>query len=304
MTVEIAAHPASWGIFSWNETDPQPWATVLDEMAGAGYRGAELGRYGFFPTDPEVLREALDARGLQLVGGFAVGPLDEPDELAPTLARVEALCPLLAAAGAQVLVVLDAIARPRRSPTAGRSGAAKRLDGAAWQRLVGATERIGELAQRHGLTAAFHHHAGTHVEFEDELERLMADTDPALVGLCLDTGHAIYAGMDPVELLVRHRERVHYIHLKDVAAARLAHALARELSFPEAVADGVFCPLGEGLLDLARLREGLEQAAYRGWLTVEQDRLTPGARSAQEDAIASLARLRAAGIAQGESVTR
>jgi inosose dehydratase len=300
----IAAHPASWGVFSWNEDDPQPWATVLDEMAQAGYRGLELGRIGFFPTDPGRLREELAQRELQLVAGFVVAALDERERLAAALEAAASLCALLEGAGARHLVVLDAIGQPRRSPTAGRSEAARRLDDAAWRRLVEATERLGELAARHGLTTAFHAHAGTHVEFEDELERLLADTDPELVGLCLDTGHSIYAGLDPVALLERHPERVRYLHLKDVDGERLAQALARQRSFQEAVADGVFCPLDEGVLDLAGLREGIETTGFEGWAAVEQDRMTPTARSAKADATASLGQLRAAGIVQGESVTR
>jgi inosose dehydratase len=304
MLAGIAAHPASWGVFSWNATDPQPWPTVLDEMAAAGYNGVELGRIGFFPQEPAQLEEALSTRGLALVAGFVVAALDEPEQLPRAIETAERLCALLQGAGARHLVVLDAIGTPRRSPAAGRSDAAVRLDPPAWRRLVDATQRLAEIAADHGLTTAFHAHAGTHVEFEDELERLLADTDPALVGLCLDTGHSLFVGIDPVELLVRHGPRVHYLHLKDVDATRRERALASKMSFPQAVAEGVFCPLGEGMLDLDALRGGLHSSDFAGWAAVEQDRLAPTARSAAEDASASLAQLRAAGIVQPESVSR
>jgi inosose dehydratase len=304
MLAGIAAHPASWGVFSWNVAEPQPWPTVLDEMAQAGFKGLELGRIGFFPQDPVELGDALAERGLALVAAFVVAPLDDPARLDDTIATTQRLCALLEGVGARHLVLIDAIGQSSRSATAGRSATAPRLDAAAWERLVGATQRLAEIAERHGLTTAFHAHAGTHVEFEDEIERLLADTDPALVGLCLDTGHSLYAGIDPVALFERHRARVHYLHLKDVDGDRLARALAHERSFQEAVADGVFCPLGQGLLDLARLRASLERSDYDGWATIEQDRLTDSGRSAQADAIASLAQLTAAGIVQGEGATR
>jgi inosose dehydratase len=300
MAKGIAAHPASWGVFSWNVGQSKPWADVLDEMADAGYGGVELGRFGFLPTDPAQLGSALAERHLQLAAGFVVAPLDDPDALAETLAHSREICSLLAAVGAGHLVVLDAIGKPRRSPTAGRFDAAARLEPVAWANLIAASEAIGEVAREHGLEMAFHPHAGTHVEFEDEVEKLLAETDPSLVGLCLDTGHSHYAGIDPVDLYERHAGRVGYIHLKDIDEARLASALSRRLSFQDAVGDGVFCPLGEGMVDLPRLRDALHAHGYDGWLTVEQDRLGETSRTAKEDAEECLACLRAIGLVEEE----
>jgi len=273
---------------------------MLDQMARAGYEGLELGRVGYLPLDPDELAAAIGGRDLAMVGGFVVEPLAGPRrDLDDVYGKAERLSALLAAVGARHLVVIDAIAGSERSLTAGRSAAAERLDGRGWEELIETTSRIAAIAAGHGLTTAFHHHAGTRVEFEDEVERLLSDTDPAHVGLCLDTGHALYAGFDPIDFYRRHPERVHYLHLKDVDGSRLAGSLAAEHDFQAAVAAGVFCPLGDGELDLGRLRAALDDGGFDGWATVEQDRLTEKEISAEEDARTSMERLLAAGIAPG-----
>jgi inosose dehydratase len=160
---------------------------------------------------------------------------------------------------------------------------------------VESVERLARLAtEDHGLIPVFHPHAGTHVEFEDEIDRLAADTD---VPLCIDTGHCAYTGIDPVALYERLAARVVYFHLKDVDRERLRDALIRELSFEQAVAERVFCPLGEGIVDFAALADSLERRDFHGWATVEQDRLPTDSTAPVEHAAASLAHLRAVGLA-------
>ena len=132
------------------------------------------------------------------------------------------------------------------------------------------------------------------MEFEPEIERLIATTDPELVSLCIDTGHCAYAGVDPVELYRRHSERVAYLHLKDLHPDSLR---GRALSFEAAVAEGVFCPLGEGVVDFAGLRAALDESGFAGWAAVEQDRLPTDTTSPAEHAAASLRHLRAVGLA-------
>lgn len=298
--LQIATAPGSWGVSSGLSTSTHdarpPWGLVLDEIAAAGYDGTELGPLDYLPAEAPALRDALAARGLALAAGYVMAPLADPETLDATLARARRTCRLLADAGAAQLVLIDAVS-PERSRTAGRSAAAERLDDARWARLVATTDQLAREARRHGLAASFHPHAGSSVEFADEVERLLEETDPELVGLCLDTGHCLYAGIDPLELYGRHARRVRYLHLKDVDADALARALARELSFQQAVAEGVFCRLGDGSMDFAALRQALADHSYRGWATVEQDRLPEEVAGARADAAASLAHLRAQGIA-------
>ena len=138
--------------------------------------------------------------------------------------------------------------------------------------MLATIDRIVRAARRHGLEPALHPHAGTHIEFDDEFAAILDALD---IGLCLDTGHALYAGLDPVALLHRYAGRLRHLHLKDVDP----DVRVRGLGFWDAVAAGAFCPLGTGLLDLAALAAALEAIGYRGHATIEQDRrsATPGA---------------------------
>jgi inosose dehydratase len=142
----------------------------------------------------------------------------------------------------------------------------------------------------------FHPHAGSYVEFEDEIERLLADVPARELGLCVDTGHALYAGADPTALITRHAERLEHLHLKDVHAERLAAARAARLGFWIAIALGIFCPVGDGLLVLGDLRESLAAASFHGLATIEQDRRPGSPGQPAQDLRRSATRLRAAGI--------
>lgn len=293
MRLRLANAPTSWGVEDASQAANPPWQQVLDEVAGAGYEGIELGPLGFLPEDELVLRPELERRGLQLAAGYVFEPLHEaaPMELARRTCRV------LAAAGAQRLVIIQGFT-PARERAAGRAGDAPPLGASEWGRLVTAVQELARMArEEHGLTACFHPHAGTHVEFEEELDRLMADTDGDLVRLCIDTGHAAYAGVDPVRLYRRYADRVAYLHLKDVDRSVLDSALATKVGFEQAVAQGVFCPLGEGMVDFSALADALAEHGYRGWATVEQDRLADERRAPADDARSSLERLNELGLA-------
>jgi inosose dehydratase len=275
------------------------WTTYLDEAAEAGYHGVELGPLEYLPIDPAMLRSELDARGLQLCAGYVMEPLADPDALERTLERTRRTSEILAAAGAEVLVVIDDM-YPERAAVGGRSAAAERLDEAAFDGLVESAHAVARVASdEFGLIPAFHHHVGTYVEFRDEIDRFFAAADPALVHVCVDSGHATYAGIDPVELFDAYADRVRYLHLKDVAPAVLARVEPDDLSFDDAVAAGMFCPLGTGAVDYPRLFERMEEAGYDGWLSVEQDRMPnaeqPGRNSFLDDARASFDYVLAAG---------
>ncbi|HBY96067.1 MAG TPA: xylose isomerase, partial [Chloroflexi bacterium] len=147
-----------------------------------------------------------------------------------------------------------------------------------------------------GLETVFHHHVGTFVETPDEVARIMAATDPELVGLCLDTGHYAFGGGNPREALRRYGQRVRYLHFKDVSAARLAEARARGLSFHEAVAAGVFTELGQGVVDFPGLLADLAAHNYEGWACVEQDIVPGGGIIPLDSAVRSREYLRLLGL--------
>jgi inosose dehydratase len=299
--LSFATAPGAWGVEPPGSPLDPPWETVLDEVAAAGYDGIELGPLGFLPPQSVRLRPALAARKLRLAAGFVMAPFHQGVEAGLTDA-VKRTCATIAGAGATTLVLIEALV-PERATTAGRAHDAPRLDDDGWVRLTSSLERFAALAaHEHGLETVFHPHAGTVVEFADEVERLLAGTDPELVGLCLDTGHAVYGGIDPASLCRAHGTRIGHVHVKDVDADRLGRAISSGSSFQQAVADGVFCPLGRGAIDLAAVADALRASAYDGWVVFEQDRRPGVTPAAYADAVTSLEHLHDAGFDAGRPV--
>jgi inosose dehydratase len=302
--VIVAASPTSWGVDYADAPDNPPWPEVLDGIADAGFRALELGPLGYLPEDAGVLREELAARGLAAAGSFVFEPLHEPRELDRILGVADRVSALVAAAGGAYLLIIDHVS-PERGATAGDTARAPRLDRDAFRAFVRAVAAVAERAAAHDLRPVFHPHVATYVEFEDETERLLDAFPSGSLSLCLDTGHALYAGIDPVECLLRLHERVVCLHLKDVDERVRAAALGRGLPFDEAVAAGVFCRLGSGALDLRGLEAALEQVRFDGYATFEQDRDPRARNTAVDDARAGLVALRQVGIADEEaSATR
>ena len=284
-SIRLAGGPVSWGVdFAHDPANPPP-ADVLDGIAGAGLEWLELGPVSYLPPG------ALAGRPLTAVGTFVFDDFHRPAARDDVLAATDAALDAIAAAGGALLVLIDRPS-PVRAATAGRSDAAPRLDARAWAALLDTLRRAAERAAARGIRPVVHPHAGGYVEFADEIDRLLDAIPAGELGLCLDSGHALYAGDDPAELIRRHARRLEHLHLKDVAAP----VLARGLGFWDAVAAGVFCPVGDGALELAGVRAALDEAGYAGFATVEQDR-RPGSPGRPEDDLRrSVARLRAAGI--------
>ena len=180
---------------------------------------------------------------------------------------------LLASQRVRELIVADD-EDPGRTAQAGRvphDGSAG-FDDKQWREAVATLNAVARaLRDELSMTVVVHHHAGTFVETPAEMDGLLGSTDPDLVGLLLDTGHCVYGKGDPLEVLKRHRGRVRYLHLKDARADELRHVRTSDISMGEAWKRGVFCPLGEGVVDFPRVIETLRSQAYAGWLIVEQD---------------------------------
>jgi inosose dehydratase len=296
MTIAIGNAPCSWGVEFPDDPRNPPWTRVLDECREAGYRGIELGPIGFMPEDPAILGEALAARGLTLIGGVVFRPFHDPakwDEVKDAVLRT---CRSLTAHGARHLVLIDSIS-PRRAPTAGRPEEAEQMGAEEWRGFVGRLRdaaRIG--AEDYGLVVSIHPHAAGFVDFEPEVERLLAEIDAKLLKICLDTGHSRYAGFDPVAFLKRFIDRVAYVHFKEIDPDVRQRVVAQSIGFYEACAQGVFCNLGKGLTDLPAVRRVLLDHGYDGWCTVEQDCDPAGPTSPLADARANRAYLASIGF--------
>jgi inosose dehydratase len=243
-----------------------PWARYLDEVQEVGYRWTELGPYGYMPTDPRRLERELAARSLQLCAGFVMFDLERPDAWRKAQPDVEAVCALLEELGGECLLVIDDVytdlftGEPRLSPV---------LEDREWSELVSRTALLAEIAERHGLRAAFHPHAQTHVETEEQIERLLADVPGLSLGL--DVGHHAYCGGEPVSFFRRHRGRVSYLHLKSIDAEMRARVAQEGTPFARAVGDGMFVEPSQGAVDFPALRDAILEAGYSGYAIVEQD---------------------------------
>ena len=308
MNVQFSQCPVSWGVERGDAEVNPSWEDVLDAVAGLGYDGVELGPLGFLPNENERLLAALDERGLQLTAGYLMQPLADRDQRRAVLDLCRATCHALAAAGAEYLIVIDAL-DAERSAAAGRSEQAQRLDDEAFDDLAVTAMQAARMASDdYGLTPVFHPHVGTYVEFRDEIDHLLAATDPESLYLCLDSGHSAFAGIDPVELAAAYAGRVRYLHLKDVRVGVLRDVRSDQAGFQSAVARGVFCPLGDGEVDFRRLFAELDRQGYEGWAAVEQDRSEPSERvsglRATEDAARSLAFLAEMQVAEPASAGR
>lgn len=292
MTLPVGNAPCSWGVEFADSPSNPPWKQLLDETRDAGYRGTELGPIGYLPEDAARMAGHLRRRGLTLTAGVLFQPFHDPQGWDVLLDSLHRTCRMLQLLDARDLVLIDSVSS-ERSAHAGNPEAAPRLAGAELAGLHGRLREVSAIAcEEYGLRPGLHAHAGGWIEFEDELEGALAAVDSRLMGICLDTGHSLYAGFDPISVLRRHAERVTYVHLKDLDTEILHRCVRERVGFYEACARGVFCRLGEGSMDFPALRRALKEVGYRGWATVEQDRGPLSVQSAFDDAAANLDFLR------------
>jgi inosose dehydratase len=257
----VAAAPISWGVCEapgWGHE--MPAERVLSEMRSLRLGATELGPTGYLGAEPARVRELLDRYGLRLVGGFLPVVLHGDADFDEAGSAISTL----AAAGSEVVVLaarsIDG-SYDRKVP----------LDDAEWRTLLGNLERLQDLIGEHGLRATLHPHVGTAIEDRDAVHRLLDSSD---IPLCLDTGHLVIGGTDPLELLRTAADRVAHVHLKDVRLA--VAATVHDDSYISAVRQGVYAPLGDGDLDIAGIVAALEAAGYAGWYVLEQDCALPG----------------------------
>ena len=281
-SARVANAPCSWGVIG-GLGPATPYGAMLDELVAAGYRGTELGDYGFMPTDPSELADELARRQLTLLGGFVGVPLADPDAVAQHAAEVLQVARLLAAAEPgprrPLLILADADGRNReRFANAGRITPAMALPPADFARFTANATRLAErVAAETGLTTAFHPHGAGWIETPAEVEAFLDATDPERIGLVFDSAHLVYGSGEPdpgdtaATLLARFLPRVATIHLKDCHAGIAAEARREGWDYSQAVRAGLYCELGQGSIDFGKLIGVARAGGYRDWFTVEQD---------------------------------
>jgi len=256
----IAGAPISWGVCEvpgWGY-QLQPSA-VLTEMRQIGLAATEFGPDGFLPATPDGKAQTLADHGLHGLGGFTPVVLYRPDvDPAPVVNQV---LDGFEAVGAKVLVL---------SADSGMVGYDARpdLDSVGWATLLANLDRLAELAAARGVKAVLHPHVGTMIEKPDEVQRVLENSS---ISLCLDTGHLLIGGTDPAALTRQAPDRIAHTHLKDVDASLAKRVQAGELTYTEAVREGMYRILGQGDVDIAGVIRELESHGYDGWYVLEQD---------------------------------
>lgn len=261
----IAAAPISWGVcevpgWGWQHQPP----TVLAQMRELGISATEFGPDGFLPDAPQAKADTLAGYGLAAVGQFVPVVLHDPAH--DPLPVVESAMEGLVAASASTVVIAAAT---------GVDGYDDRpaLDELGWSTLLATLDRIDDAARARGLVATIHPHVGTMVESGEETQRVL---DGSRIGLCLDTGHLLIGGGDPVAVATEHPGRIAHMHLKDVDLAWARKVQAGDATYTEAVAAGMYVPLGAGDVDIAAIVTALEADGYQGWYVLEQDTILTG----------------------------
>ncbi|HST71728.1 MAG TPA: sugar phosphate isomerase/epimerase [Kocuria rosea] len=268
--VLIGTAPDSWGV--WFADDPQqtPWERFLDEVAEAGYSWIELGPYGYLPTDPARLADELAQRDLKVSAGtvftaFHRGAAQWEEAWEPARKVAE----LTAAMGGEHIVVIPSM---WRDDVTGEAVENEHLSAEQWSALCAGHDRLGKvLREEFGLQQQFHSHADSHVCGQPDIETFLQRTDPELVTLCLDTGHAEYGGASSVDLIRKYPERIGYLHLKQIDPVVLERVRRENMTWAAANLAGVMVEPPAGLPDLAQVIEEVEKLGRPVFGIVEQD---------------------------------
>jgi inosose dehydratase len=267
--IRVGSAPDSWGV--WFADDPQqvPWRQFLDEVSACGYEWIELGPYGYLPTDPARLADELGTRGLKVTAGTVFEHLHRPDSWDAVWGQVKDVAALTAAMGGTHVVVIPEMFRDEKT---GADLEPRTLSPEAWRAKTTGVERLGRAVQEEfGLSIAFHPHAESHVGYQADIERFLADTDGALVPLCLDTGHVSYYRGDNLDLIRRYPDRIGYLHLKQVDPAVIDRVLAEDIVWPEAVKAGAMTEPPHGVPDYPPLLAAIEELGLDVFAIVEHD---------------------------------
>jgi inosose dehydratase len=275
--IAVANAPVSYGAFELTvgvDPDVPSGTQVLDQVAAAGYAGIDLGPVGYL-GDGGRLGELLAERGLGLAGAYVELPYSDPDALGDALAELDG-----------ILGVFDAVRSyltgPPPRPTLADKGSKRRAmlparsvgdhslgyDTDGWQRFAAGLARVIARCRERGYEPTFHPETGTHVEAPWEIERVLEVSD---VGLCLETGHMMLGGGDPVVMLRDLGDRINHVHLKDARRSVMDGIVADEAPVTEIWTREAFCELGRGDLDADAILDGLRRISFGGWLVVEQD---------------------------------
>lgn len=283
MSIRIACAPSCWGIDDPKNPYLPSWKKVLYEAGQSGFRGIELGPYGYIPLNVEEVTAELQKNNLTVIVGTIFDDLVSVSNRENLIKQTHDICSFvtkLPRAGKEddqrfatpYLTYMDYF-HPERATTAGHPDKAPRLSPERYRDMLENIRIIATIAwNEYGVRPVLHPHAGGYIEFADEIEQVITDVPKELSGFVFDTGHLYYAQMDPETWIRRYIDRIDYIHFKDVNKQIYDELMQIEIDFFEGCAKGVMCPIGSGVIDYAGINKALREIGYNGWVTVEQER--------------------------------
>jgi inosose dehydratase len=276
--VRLSAAPIDWGISRPDDEDPSP-EEILDCVAAAGYAGCELGTHGFFGLTPDEILSRFEERGLAVTASWYDIDLARPlsDESAE---EIDLICSFLQAGGASILNISDKITDDRLEFVARVPQFPDTWWGdEEWEQVPRTLLQVHAVTSQRGVAVALHPHVGSHIETASEVRQALRATEGTAIAICLDTGHLVLGGSDPVAVAREHGERIAHVHAKDVDEAMFAEVKAGRIDYLSATGKGLYSDLGAGLVDWQGVKQALDAVDYQGWVVSEQDRLlVPGSR--------------------------
>ena len=266
--VKLGIAPIAWTNDDMPELGAEnTFEQCISEMALAGFKGCEVGSK--YPKDPVVLRKKLESRGLVVCNQW-FSSLVTSEGVEATLRNFREQIAFLQALGAKIIGASE-----QGNSIQGKDlpifEAKPHLTDEEWKRFADACNRMGRIARDVGLTFTYHHHMGTVVQTEEEVDRFLETTDPDLVFLLYDSGHFTFSGEDPVKMIRKYVQRVRHVHLKDVRLPVLEEVRRDKLSFLQAVRRGAFTVPGDGSIDFPSIFKVLDENHYKGWMLVEAE---------------------------------
>lgn len=267
--VKLGIAPIAWTNDDMPELGGEnTFEQCVSEMALAGFTGSEVGNK--YPRDTEVLKKALGLRGISIASAwFSSFLTTKPAE--ETYEAFKAHRDFLHEMGAKVIVVSEqghSVQGQMETPVFDCKPVFTEEE---WEKLARGLEELGRLAAEKGMKIVFHHHMGTGVQTTAEVDKLMSMTDESLVYLLFDTGHFVFSGENPEEILRKYVNRIKHVHLKDIRKEVLDKVKAEKMSFLNGVKKGVFTVPGDGMINYEPLFKILSENNYEGWFVVEAE---------------------------------
>ena len=241
----------------------------VSEMALAGFTGSEVGNK--YPKDPEVLKKALELRGVEICNQwFSSFLITKPFEEVEKEFRAQLT--FLKAMGAKVIGASEQSHSVQGQMDTPVFGHKYEMNDEEWDIFCTGMNKLGNIAkEEYGIALTFHHHMGTVVQSLAEVDRMMENTDPEYVSLLFDTGHFTYCGEDPLEVVKKYVHRIKHVHLKDIRPEVVEQVKKENMSFLAGVRAGAFTIPGDGCINYDPIFKVLEDAGYEGYMVVEAE---------------------------------